>query len=768
LENICLKCLERDPQLRYPSAQDLADELGRFLKGEPVRARPIGPAARLARWCRRNPALAFASALVATLLMVVAVGSPIALVRIQGERARSEDARQREAASRMRAETAEREARQQLYTALLQQAQASVRSGEIGQRLRALDSVRRAAAISNSVELRREALAALALPDLRFERELPTGSEFTLQWLDSTFERVALCRGRGPVEIRAVSDWRLKAVLPASTNLPAYGGLWNSDGRYFAVKRDHAPGGERADLEVWDVSSQHRLMVLNNMVNSAVSFHPLEHRLICAQSGEGITIWDLEKGNPSARFAVANNTVRIEFAPAGDRFAAVNESDDNSSVSVYDATTGLLHASHTFPDAVMALQWHPNGRWLAIADYGSMVHLMDSQSGQTRLLGSHKAQAVTLAFSPDGHYLFSGGWEREVICWDTRRMQRVFMIGQTWTAQVRSDGQKCAFFTPSGIQLHTFLRPLPREFSEDLGSRLRQAAFSLDGRWLAASADQYVGLWDLTSTGPGALTKGGDEVRPTFTNDGKELFASGGEDECSRWRILPGTNAAAPPMLQALAMPAPEKRTSLSIASNLVAITGPRGSGVLDHENLGASAFRWVRTPQGHNKISPDGRWLGVYPRYSPFLYIYRLPGLEPMATLRSQANIGDVAFSTSGNEIAVSTRKGVEFWTTNDWTRGRVLTNFDGILFSPYGSSCWLTTDFRTAGLYNATTLESLLPLPTGTLPLTLTADGRHLAVSVNMRHLQVWDLAAVQNQFRKLGLDWRLDFSIAPERTP
>ncbi len=60
LETICLKCLEKDQRARYQSAADLAEDLTRFLKGNSIAARPIGPISQLYRWARRKPVVAAA------------------------------------------------------------------------------------------------------------------------------------------------------------------------------------------------------------------------------------------------------------------------------------------------------------------------------------------------------------------------------------------------------------------------------------------------------------------------------------------------------------------------------------------------------------------------------------------------------------------------------------------------------------------------------------------------------------------------------------
>ncbi len=86
LETICLKCLEKDPLRRYQTARELAEDLGRYLQYEPVRARPVGYSEKTWRWCRRNP---LATAFVLTLCAALSFSLWL-LERVNDERRKQE------------------------------------------------------------------------------------------------------------------------------------------------------------------------------------------------------------------------------------------------------------------------------------------------------------------------------------------------------------------------------------------------------------------------------------------------------------------------------------------------------------------------------------------------------------------------------------------------------------------------------------------------------------------------------------------------------
>src|SRR5262249_13367676 len=108
LETICLKAMAKDPQRRYASAREFADDLRRFRSGEPILARPAGRLERAWRWVRRRPAQAALIVMSAVaLLALVAAG----VAFFYNEELQS--ANQAEIASRRRAEEAQQRTEQQ-------------------------------------------------------------------------------------------------------------------------------------------------------------------------------------------------------------------------------------------------------------------------------------------------------------------------------------------------------------------------------------------------------------------------------------------------------------------------------------------------------------------------------------------------------------------------------------------------------------------------------------------------------------------------------
>ena len=486
---------------------------------------------------------------------------------------------------------------------------------------------------------------------------------------------------------------------------------------------------------------------------------------MAGEVGSEVVLWDLETGTEVRRIRLPGRGVQsLEFSPDGGRFTAVHGGADRYwNVAVFDATNGTRLAFRVFPLVpVSPVRWHPDGHWIVVPLGSGVVHWMDSATGELGEIGTHKAEAAVAVFSPDGYFLLTTAWDREINCFDARTRRRLFGIRESsFVAKFSADSRACALLTDAGVRLYKVThRSAHRELAGDPGKRLRHAAFSPDGRWLAASYEKCAAVWDLSGQGAAALDEEAYEGHFFFSQDSRELFAGRSnvrQSDGYRWRLHPSTNLTAPPTLEQIPLTTPADFTFLTLHSNQLVITSGRGSQFIPRDRLETIPDGWMVTTSGVSMVSPDGNWLAIRRPYSGSAYVYRLPGCENVTKLEHPAAIGGFAFSPAGNELVICSRAGLEFWSAPSWQRSPLAAHLvsHGAFYQPDGRALWLRR-YEQSGLYDRRTLQPKLLLAEDMSPLTTSADGKLLAVGVDGRRLQVWNIEELRAILRELNIDW------------